>query len=76
MRLDAAQLRLCAEIVPGRDFRDVHLSAHRILGDVLLEIGVTKLPGQAALGAGCDRRVFPARHRSLAGPRRSTMSAA
>jgi len=30
--LNAAQLRLCAEIVPGKDYREVHLSAHRILG--------------------------------------------
>ena len=30
-----AQLRLCDEIVAGRDYREVHLSAHRILGEVL-----------------------------------------
>jgi Xaa-Pro dipeptidase len=57
--LDAAQLRLCQEIVAGRDYRDVHLSAHRILGDVLLEIGLTKLPGQAALEQGVTRVFFP-----------------
>ena len=57
--LNAAQLRLCAEIVPGRDYRDVHLSAHRILGDVLHEIGLTKLPGQAALEAGLTGVFFP-----------------
>jgi Xaa-Pro dipeptidase len=57
--LDAAQQKLCAEIVPGRDYRDVHLSAHRILGDVLNEIGLTKLPGQAALEAGVTGVFFP-----------------
>lgn len=57
--LDTAQLRLCQEIVAGRDYRDVHLSAHRILGDVLLEIGLTKLPGQAALEQGVTSVFFP-----------------
>ena len=41
-----AQLRLCEEIVAGRDYRDVHLSAHRILGDVLHEIGLTTVSGE------------------------------
>jgi Xaa-Pro dipeptidase len=57
--LNAAQLRLCAEIVPGRDYRDVHLSAHRILGDVLYGIGLTKLPGHAALEARVTGVFFP-----------------
>jgi len=57
--LDAAQQRLCAEIVPGKDYRDVHLSAHRILGDVLHAIGLTKLPGQAALEEGVTGVFFP-----------------
>jgi Xaa-Pro dipeptidase len=57
--LDAAQLSLCREIVAGRDYRDVHLSAHRILGDLLLEIGLTKLPGQAALEQGVTGVFFP-----------------
>jgi Xaa-Pro dipeptidase len=57
--LNAAQLRLCQEIVAGRDYREVHLSAHRILGDLLLEIGLTKLPGQAALEQGITSVFFP-----------------
>ena len=57
--LDAAQLRLCAEIVPGKDYREVHLSAHRILGDVLQAVGLTKLPGQAALEEGVTGVFFP-----------------
>jgi Xaa-Pro dipeptidase len=57
--LDAAQQRLCAEIVPGRDYRDVHLSAHRLVGDVLHAIGLTKLPGQAALEEGVTGVFFP-----------------
>jgi Xaa-Pro dipeptidase len=57
--LDAAQLRLCAEIVPGKDYREVHLSAHRILGDVLHTIGLTTLPGEAALEEGLTGVFFP-----------------
>jgi Xaa-Pro dipeptidase len=57
--LDGAQQALCAEIVAGRDYREVHLSAHRRLGDVMLEIGLTNLPGQAALEAGVTSVFFP-----------------
>ena len=35
--VDRAQLALCDEITPGRDYREVHLSAHRMLGDVMRE---------------------------------------
>ncbi len=57
--LDGAQQLLCDEIVAGRDYRDVHLSAHRILGDVMQRMGLTKLPGQAALELGVTGVFFP-----------------
>ena len=57
--MDKAQLGLCDEIVSGRDYRDVHLSAHRVLGDVMYKIGLTKLPGQAALENGVTGAFFP-----------------
>lgn len=57
--LDGAQQVLCDEIVAGRDYRDVHLSAHRRLGDVMQQIGLTKLPGQAALELGITSVFFP-----------------
>jgi Xaa-Pro dipeptidase len=57
--LDSAQRVLCDEIVAGRDYRDVHLSAHRILGDVMQRMGLTKLPGQAALELGVTSVFFP-----------------
>ncbi|MDP9083720.1 MAG: Xaa-Pro dipeptidase [Pseudomonadota bacterium] len=57
--VDAAQLSLCDEIVDGRDYRDVHLSAHRLLGDVMQQVGLTKLPGQAALEQGVTSVFFP-----------------
>ncbi len=57
--LNAAQLELCAEITAGRDYRDVHLSAHRILGDVMHRIGLTRLTGDEALEAGVTSVFFP-----------------
>jgi Xaa-Pro dipeptidase len=57
--LDEAQQALCGEIVPGRDYRDVHLSAHRKLGDVMQRIGLTRLPGQDALELGVTGVFFP-----------------
>ncbi len=57
--VDEAQQALCGEIVAGRDYRDVHLTAHRILGDVMYRIGLTKLPGQAALELGVTGVFFP-----------------
>ena len=54
-----AQLRLCGEILAGRDFRDVHLSAHRILGEVMHEIGVSKVAGDDALDRGITSVFFP-----------------
>jgi len=56
---DRAQLRLCAEIVPDKDYREVHLSAHRILGDVLHEIGITRVSGDIALERGVTSVFFP-----------------
>jgi Xaa-Pro dipeptidase len=58
-RLNAAQLRLCSEIVSGRDYREVHLSAHRMLGDVLHEAGVTHIAGPDALEHGVTGVFFP-----------------
>jgi len=57
--MDKAQLALCSEILPGRDYREVHLAAHRILGDVMQQIGLIKLSGQAALEAGVTSVFFP-----------------
>jgi Xaa-Pro dipeptidase len=57
--VDTAQQALCDEIVAGRDYREVHLSAHRILGDVMQRMGLTKLPGQAALELGITSVFFP-----------------
>jgi len=57
--MNRAQLRLCDEIVSGQDYREVHLSAHRILGDVMHEIGLTNVTGDVALERGVTSVFFP-----------------
>ncbi len=57
--MDSAQRKLCAEIVSGRDYRDVHLSAHRMLGDVMHDMKLISLPGQDAMEAGVTSVFFP-----------------
>jgi len=56
---DEAQLLLCDEIVAGRDYRDVHLSAHRILGDAMHRLGLIKVDGAAAVELGVTSVFFP-----------------
>jgi Xaa-Pro dipeptidase len=57
--VDGAQQALCREIVVGRDYREVHLMAHRLLGDVLHGCGLTKIPGESALELGITGVFFP-----------------
>jgi Xaa-Pro dipeptidase len=57
--VDGAQQSLCQEIVAGRDFREVHLTAHRVLGDVLHRIKLIDVAGQDALDLGLTSVFFP-----------------
>ncbi len=57
--VNRAQLQLCEEIVAGRDYRDVHLIAHRILGEVMHQVGLTTISGQEALDGGVTSVFFP-----------------
>ncbi len=57
--MNGAQLRLCDEIVAGRDYREVHLTSHRILGDVMQAAGITSLNGEDALERGVTGVFFP-----------------
>jgi Xaa-Pro dipeptidase len=56
---DEAQLLLCDQVVSGRDYRDIHLSAHRLLGDVLHRAGVISVPGEAAIELKLTSVFFP-----------------
>jgi Xaa-Pro dipeptidase len=57
--VDGAQRALCGEIVAGRDYREVHLTAHRLLGDVMQRLGLIHLDGQSALEQGVTTVFFP-----------------
>jgi Xaa-Pro dipeptidase len=56
---DETQLLLCDEIVAGRDYREVHLTAHRLLGDCMHRLGLIKVPGDAAVELGLTGTFFP-----------------
>lgn len=57
--LDRVQRGLCREIVAGRDYRDVHLSAHRAIGDLLHRAGLLRIPGDAAVERAVTGVFFP-----------------
>ena len=57
--VDGAQRALCGDIVAGRDYREVHLTAHRLLGDVMQRVGLIHLDGQSALEQGVTSVFFP-----------------
>lgn len=57
--VDATQQALCREVIVGRDYRDVHLTAHRWLGDVLHRTRLIDVPGDEALELGLTRVFFP-----------------
>jgi Xaa-Pro dipeptidase len=45
--------------VAGRDYREVHIAAHRAVGDVLHRLGLIKVSGAAALELGLTGTFFP-----------------
>jgi Xaa-Pro dipeptidase len=57
--VEAAQQMLCREIIAGRDYRAVHLTAHRLLGDVLHRVNLIDVTGQEALELGLTSVFFP-----------------
>jgi Xaa-Pro dipeptidase len=57
--VDAAQQRLAAMVVPGCDYRHIHLEAHRLLAGVLADCGLIRVAAAAALESGVTRAFFP-----------------
>jgi Xaa-Pro dipeptidase len=57
--MDAAEQQLAARVTPGRDYREIHLEAHRLIGDLLADAGIIRLRGQDAVEAGLTRTFFP-----------------
>jgi Xaa-Pro dipeptidase len=57
--MDALQQRLCAGIRAGRDYRDVHLEAHRAIGELLAEAGIVRCDAGTAVAERVTSVFFP-----------------
>jgi Xaa-Pro dipeptidase len=57
--VDAVQQQLAGAMYAGRDYRDLHLEAHRLLAGVLREAGIVRLDPEAQLAAGITSTFFP-----------------
>jgi Xaa-Pro dipeptidase len=57
--MDALQRRLCSGIRPGRDYREVHLDAHRAIGALLAEAGIVRCDADTAVAEGVTSVFFP-----------------
>lgn len=57
--VDAVERQLATLVTPGRDYRDIHLAAHRLVADVLADCGLVRLRGDDAVDAGLTRVFFP-----------------
>ena len=58
--MDALQLQLCASVQPGRDYRDVHLEAHRLIADLLCRSGmIVGCDAEGAVASGVSSVFFP-----------------
>lgn len=57
--MDSLQLRLCAAVTSGTDYRDIHLLAHREIAVLLREAGVIGCGAEEALATGLSSVFFP-----------------
>ncbi len=57
--LDTAQQALTALVRPGRDYREIHLAAHRAIADILVAHGIVKGTPEAAVADGVTSVFFP-----------------
>lgn len=57
--VDAVQLRLVDQVRAGRDYRDLHVDAHRLLGGVLRDAGVLRIDADSAVERGVTSTFFP-----------------
>jgi len=57
--MDALQQQLCAGIRAGRDYRDVHLEAHRAIGGLLHDAGIVGCDADTAVAERVTSVFFP-----------------
>lgn len=58
-RMDRMQQTLCTGIRAGVDWREVHLEAHRLIGEVLRDAGIVGCGAEEAVESGITRVFFP-----------------
>ena len=57
--VDAAQLRMCADVRSGADYKQLHINAHLGLMAILKDFGVIKVSPETALDTGISAAFFP-----------------
>jgi Xaa-Pro dipeptidase len=57
--MDALQLRLCASVTAGTDYREIHLLAHRLIAGLLREAGIIACGPDEAVDTGLSSVFFP-----------------
>lgn len=57
--LDVTQQALAALVVPGADYVDIHLAAHREIAQLLVDAGLVKATPEAAVECGLTSVFFP-----------------
>lgn len=57
--VDAAERRLAAQVLPGVDYADIHLAAHREIAGVLSDFGIATGSIEALVDTGVTRVFFP-----------------
>ena len=57
--VDAAQQQLCAKVVPGFDYKQLHLDAHLALSGILKDAGIIKVAPETAVATGVSSAFFP-----------------
>ena len=58
-RMDRMQLEICKRIKPGRLYEDLHDESHRLLADVLIELGIAFGSPAELVDRGITRALFP-----------------
>ncbi len=57
--VERMQQRLCAQIKLGEPYEELHDDAHRQVGAILREVGLTKISAEEAVSSGVTRAFFP-----------------
>jgi Xaa-Pro dipeptidase len=57
--MEALQRELCGAVRSGTDYRDLHLRAHRLIGELLHQVGVIDCSAESAVETGTTGVFFP-----------------